>query len=436
MTSVKRGGPTFKGGKIGRVNCIRQQIMMPGERMNVSINGQVRLESLRERESFRIHAHLAAFMTPIRWLWPEFTDYLKQGPDTAITPPIYEWNRLSDFGIGSFNDSLTRPRMFQFYRDNVHRVYNEWYKHPEDPDVDPATTNWNADGEKAVPLSKPWSRCRYKITPDDAADYTVDSGTSFDVRELARKQARFRSAMKREVFSYGRWMETVNEMYNGADPSREVDQVPIMLDQTEIGVNPRDLPATDAAGLGQWQTLFDFNINHQIRGIVAPEHCLISYFLVVRFASITDGIHPLATDRNDWYTLCADPEFLASQQPVPVQVRDVQMDGSNTTQLGYLPAGWQWRSESDCIGYRIDLLDTFPYMQPPTTQANAKDASRIKNAFRSDRLGNYVVDVYFNEDSKQPGMGTAMDSYLSGMVDEARNTGNSGSEFPKGGKSL
>ena len=87
MSKASRGGLTLKTGKIGRVNCLRQQLMMPGERMNISLNGTCRLESLRERDAMRINAHLAVFMTPLRWLWPEFPDYLKEGEDTIKTPP-------------------------------------------------------------------------------------------------------------------------------------------------------------------------------------------------------------------------------------------------------------------------------------------------------------------------------------------------------------
>lgn len=86
MSRAKRGGHTLKTGKIGRVNCLRQQIMMPGERINCNMSGKVRLEALRERDVMRINAHLGVFMTPLRWLWSDFTDYVKQGPDTAITP--------------------------------------------------------------------------------------------------------------------------------------------------------------------------------------------------------------------------------------------------------------------------------------------------------------------------------------------------------------
>ena len=49
--SVKRGGQTLKEGYIGRNNILRQQILMPGERMNVRMKGKVRMETLRERDA-------------------------------------------------------------------------------------------------------------------------------------------------------------------------------------------------------------------------------------------------------------------------------------------------------------------------------------------------------------------------------------------------
>ena len=71
---ANRGGLSLKDGKIGRFSCMRQQIMMPGEKMNVRIKGKIRLESLRERDVMRINAKHVTFMTPIRWLWSQFTD--------------------------------------------------------------------------------------------------------------------------------------------------------------------------------------------------------------------------------------------------------------------------------------------------------------------------------------------------------------------------
>lgn len=427
----KRGGNTLKTGKIGRVNVLRQQYMMAGERMNASISGSVRLETLRERDVMRINAHLATFFTPLRWVWTDFPQYLREGPDTAVSPPVItneeNWEK---YGVGSWQ-SAGQGSMYQWFRDVPLRIYNEWYKWPESNDE----TNWPDKGQKAVPLSKPWSRCRFDATPDDTADYQVGTaGNVFDVRDLAEIQARFRGSMKRDVLTFNRWIEIMKESYN-ANGSREVDQVPIMLDQVDVGVSPREMPATDGASLGTWQSMYDFNVNHQIRGITAPEHGVLTYMLVIRFAPIIEGCMPLATDRLDWFELCGDPEWLTVAKPVEVQRRDLMQSNSSEV-FGFLPAGWQWRCDHDVIGEPVDTRDTFPYMQIPTLQAEAKDATRVKPAFRSQALDDYMVDLYFDESCYQP-VGDTLESYFSGMLDDARpGMRKSGDEFPKGGKSL
>jgi len=417
-----RGGMTLKTGKIGRVNCIRQQILMPGETANISIKGDVKLESLRERDSLRINAHLGVFMTPLRWLWSGWPDYLKEGPAGATAPPTFNVQNLDSFGIGAndFNFNVVP----EFWRQSLLRVYNEWYKWPEFSDA----TVWEQDGNVAVPLQHVWNRGRETATPIDTADYTVGSATDFDVRDLSAVQARFRSAMERDVLSYNRYMELIDEMYN-ADGSREVDQVPMMVDQVTVGVDPRDLPATDGASLGQWQTLFDFNIDHQLKNVVCPEHCVLSYMLTVRFAPVIEGRSPFSRLSNSWAEQVGDVEMLQAMQPQEILERDVTLS-LGTNSLGYVPAGWQWRAGHDVVGGRVDIRDSFPYMEAPTTLANSKDATRIKPAFRSQSLGDYMVDVYIDEQTRSP-ISSSLESYFSGMQGAG-----SKAEFPKQGKML
>jgi len=416
-----RGGQTLKTGKIGRVNCIRQQMCLPGETIDISMKGSVKLESLRERDSLRINAHLAVFATPIRWLWDGWPTYLKEGPAGATAPPTSSASNFWSYGVGSWG---LNSDIADFWVDSVLKVYNEWYKWPEDADA----TSWNQDGNIAVPLQHVWNRARYDATPGDTADYTLASATDFDVRDLAALQSRFKSSMERDVLSYNRYMELVREMY-GADGSREVDKVPRMVDQIEVGVRPREMPATDGASFGQWQSIFDFDIDHQLKNVVCPEHCILTYMLTIRFAPVIEGKGPLSILQPSWAEQVGDPEMLSSMMPQPLELQQVVM-GTSTTQLGYVPAGWQWRSGHDVIGERIDSRDSFPYMEEPTSQANAKDATRIKPAFRSQSLGDYVVDLYVSERSRSPIDG-ALESYFSGM-------GGSGSkaEFPKQGKML
>ena len=75
-------------------------------------------------------------------------------------------------------------------------------------------------------------------------------------------------------------------------------------------------------------------------------------------------------------------------------------------------------------------------MNQPGTKEQSKDATRIKDAFRSQALDDYMVDVFFQEDCIQP-LGDTLDSYFSGMADTLQvKSGGRGAEFPKGGKQL
>jgi hypothetical protein len=424
---IKRGGLTLKTGKIGRVNCLRQQMLMPGEQMDVDISGKVRLESLRERDNLRIHAQLDTFMQPLRWCQTAYVDYLTEGPDTANTIAGFSTTDLSRYGVGTAYTSTTNFN--NAFRSSLLNIYNNWYRWPEDAYY----AIWDEDGNKAVPLSKAWSRVRDSVVSSDSNDYTVSSVTNFTVQDLAEIQARFRSAQKLETFSFGRYMDIMNEVYD-AKGSREVDKVPILVDSQEIGVNPRDLPATDGASQGHWQSIMDFNINNQLYGLVAPEQMIVSYMLTIRFAPITESIHPLVNTGLDWHTYTADPEYLSAAQPKAVAFDELFPNGSSST-MGYLPAGWQWRTDHDVIGTKIEAMDTFPMMKEPTSTIHCRDATRIKDCFRSNRLGDYLADIYFNETSEQP-IGTAMDSYMSGMVGETKGKTQSQAEFPKQGKML
>lgn len=423
---VKRGGHTLKTGKIGRTNVLRQQMLAPGETMNVNIAGQVKLESLRERDSLRIHAHLGCFMTPVRWLWSGWPDMIKEGPEGATRPPTTDINSLSPYGIGGGYVSTALP-VQKYWLDAPLRVYNEWYKHPEAADA----TAWEDDGLPAVPLSNSWSRCRWQDGPMDSnEEYLSTVGDNFSVQDLARMQGQFKSAMQRDVFSYRRYMELLDMMY-GADGSREVDQVPIMVDQIEVGVNPREVPATDGPSLGQWQSIFDFGVSHGIKGISFPEHVIVTYVLTVRFASITERKHPLCSPGLSWQSLVLDQDMLSQGGQVVARANDFFLT-NDTTEFGYLAFGWQWREGFDVIGERIDARDTFPYMKVPTTSLEAKDATRINPAFRSQALGDYVADLYFTEDVFSPIHG-ATETLYAGANEHFKG---SNADYPFGGKML
>ena len=124
------GGDINTTGKIGMMNVIRQEWMLPGTFCNPTINGFCRLSPMREQKTSRIHAHLEAFVTPVRWLWTDFPNYLVQGKDTDLTPPTTDIY-LDDYGIGAYNE----VSVYQWFKDAPLRVYNEYIKWPENEDI-------------------------------------------------------------------------------------------------------------------------------------------------------------------------------------------------------------------------------------------------------------------------------------------------------------
>ena len=427
---IQRGGEILTTGTIGRLKVLRQQLVRPGETLDCRLSGEVNMESLRERDALRINAYVAAFMTPVRWLEPEWARYVKEGPTT--TRNVSYVNTIGDwFGLGG-----DKPRNLPaFWVNAVYRIYNEWFKWPEDLDRLDLGGGVGVTGPEpdlpCVNLEHSWTRMRDQALPEDASNIeAAAAGNTLSVVDLAETQARFRAAVQREVLTYGRYMEVMKELF-GAPGSREVDQVPIKLDDDSVGVNPRSIPATDAAGLGQWQSLYDFNIDFGF-DLTAPEHCVLTYVLVIRFKPMTEEIHPLSHQYLTWEELVGDASILSALPPQPVQSGELfDVGATSSFNLGgHLPAGWQWRAQNNIVGALIDRRDSFPVMRIPSSLGACRDATRRVDAFRSSSLGDFRVNLYASEMSES-NMPNALSSHFVGMKDAGKGDG---SPYPKQGK--
>ena len=406
MPTYDRGGQVLKTGKIGRVNVLRQQMLLPGERLRSSVHGGVRLTTLREPESVRIHARVDAFVQPVRWLWPDFVQYLKDGPSAAQAWPLEQVSpgpnavgrTASDLGLGG----NTGAQVLAVFEESIKRIWNEWYKWPEDADA----TGWPRDGWQSVNLAHSFTRLQNKPDGGAAELTTADGGSGrekFDIRALAELQEKFRQSVDQDWIAEDRYVDLLREIW-GADGSREVDKVPVRLDGAEIGVSPRNVFATDAGGLGAGMSLYQFGVDHNFGTISMPEHCIVTYVLVVRFSTVAeDEVNPiaLAHDRS-WAEMVGEPGMLGAQRPTAVRGRN--LTGAGTNVLGYLPAGWQWRARWNVVGARIDDRGSFPLLKnlASSTAKQMRNATLIGEPFQSASLGDYMVDMDFSEISASP----------------------------------
>lgn len=405
MPTYNRGGKTHKAMFIGHLDCLRQHLLLPGERLIPSVRGNVRLSGLRQQTSVYLHAQLEAFAAPLRWYYANFPTYLKEGVSTAETIPTVDttaepiWlnrNVHSALGIGNVNADFA-----EWHIKFPASVHNEWFRWPEDARQNLAsipTSYYSFGGPKTVNLSSAATRIHDAPSFDATTETDVPSATVLDVRDLARFQARFNQAAVTDWTSVDRYNVFMRDIF-GAKGNNEVDQVPIRLRSgAELSVHPRDLYASDASGLGEIMSINNFQVDHQWDPFVAPEHMIVGYFMTLRFSPILEdnvlpGVYPQHTD---YFVYQGDPDVIAAERPVDVAAREIDGDGDATV-LGYLPAGWQLREGFSHIDDAVATVSNFPLLDSqPLTAAGYRDATRINNCFRSTQLNHCFADLDFN----------------------------------------
>lgn len=414
MQDYTKYGQIMAVGDIGRFNCIYQHMIYPGERITPKLTGVINLSGLKQRTTVKLHVRLEAFAAPIRWYWPEWVDYIKDGLTTTEVIPTMTGTWTTDqfatqtLGLGY----ITRPFCKWFAQHPVN-VWNEWYRWPEDAKEDvsnPPISFYENYGKVCQNLPSPMTRIHEAITMD-TSEYQVPSATTFDVRELAQIRARFDQAAKTDWSSMDRYMQFMQDVY-GAKGSVEVDKVPIRLrNGAELSVLPRDLYATDAAGLGEIMSINKMNVSHHWEDFIAPEHMIVCYILLLRFSPISDsqpayGIYP---DDTPYFVYQGDPNIIANEPPVDVKSREVE-NGDGTV-IGKLPAGWQMRNLHNHVSTKIGDQNNFPLLDNQVlTAAGLRDASKISNCFRSLALREYQTDLTLKLRSRSlvPSAGTSI----------------------------
>ena len=412
-----RGGKSLKVGEIGRFSILRQNLLLPGERMNTSIRGNVRLSGLRQQTSVYLHAQIDAFAAPLRWYWDDFTDYLQEGISTVKTIPVLtgtDWtenrNRTTHMGLGYINHDFSK-----WFAQHPINVWNEWYRWPEDAkfSVDtPIIAFFNGQGQPCINL--PSAATRLHDAPvADASEYQVPSATVLDLRDLSLYQGRFAQAAKTDWTSQDRYNVFMKDVFQ-ASGSNEVDKVPIRLKSgAKLSVMPRDMYATDGASLGELMSINNFQVDHKWDDFIAQEHMVVCYVMLLRFAPIMqDGVMPGIYPAHTGYEIQqGDPNLIASKKPNAVANREI--DGpTDGTVRGYLPHGWQWREGYNHVDDTVSAMNNFPLLHnQPLTAAGYRDASNINSAtFRSTALRHWFADLDFSVtvDSRVPEAGASI----------------------------
>lgn len=377
-----RSGTRLGTFRLGRMFFIRQEMLRPGDRYSVSLGGRVRLGALREQEAIPMHCHIELFVTPVRWLWDGYVNFVTADYSAgAAHPPTLDWATIightrddstsPDFlGIGDFNND--QIEFYRMYWDNYFRVYNEYFKWPEDADAGISTLRNVSFGEyglRAVQMEAFDTRFRRDISEDNE-DRTVPASTTVSLTGLVRTSAQLRLDQTQEWLTSGRYRETMREYFGGAG-SHEVDQVPISYGGPAGWLTAENIWATDGGSLGRISAIHEFDINHDWGRVAVPEHSILSLAMVVRPQRLLEGaINPHAgahgRSRADWLGL---DQILQVTEPKDWHAFDFYNHQANNTNsyFGRAPAGHEWRTGWDMVDRDItDRAFTTSRLDPST----------------------------------------------------------------------
>ena len=406
MEIYDRSGRNLSSLKLGRVKCLRQEILHPGERLDSRVSGRVRLAALREQESLPVHVHLEAFLTPLRWLDDDWTDYLTEGPGTSTSLNTSVWTQ-TDFNCVGVGANAGDTQIWDVWRNNYDRVYNEYFKWPEDADSAIATANSDAHkfGLLAVNLPSWWTRFNAGDGVSDSERELVTSASGsrekFDIRDLSELMARFRHETTQDWLSSGRYREFLQAAWDAAGV-REVDEVPLTLGYSAGVMSAQNLWATDSDGLGAIAGVYEFDVDHSFGRVSSPEHSILSYFIVVRALPVIEGqSHPhLTMDDRGWAEITGHPQLLASQRPRRWNWDNVLNERGTAHVLGYAPAGQEWRVGWDVVDDVISDRNSFLTMREALGFDSWKyHPANMDSAFRSTSLGHALCHLFFNQRS-------------------------------------
>lgn len=436
MPTYDRGGVSLKVGNIGKLSILRQIMLYPGETLKTKLKGHCSLSALRQQTSVKLDARMECFSTPIRWLQTDFPTYLQEGLSTAVTIATHaaptdstEAGRASELGIGHIDYAFSK-----FWIQAPIKIWNEWFRWGEDTRLSVTTPTYAMYGDDGLTcVNLPSHATRMHTAPTfDASEYLLTTSSTLDVRDLALYQARFGTAAKTDWQASDNRYNVYMRDIHGAKGSPEVDQIPTKLKGgTSLSVQPRDVYATDAAGLGEKMSLSNFSIDNDWPSYTAREHEIITFVMVLRFLPLLEdapapGIYVAPTNYN---VFSGDPAPLMGHKPVSVTSREIDQGGDGTV-IGYLPAGWQARQKWNHIDRTIRLLGNFPLLDAQTqTAAGYRDASKINEAFRTEALKHWYADLNFScsVNSRIPEAGQSI------MAGSGKGTGGLKGNHPHGG---
>ena len=403
MPYYDRSGGNLTALKLGYVRCLRQEWLTAGEVYNGNLSGHLDMASLREPISTDVRCDLFVAWTPLRFLWDGWIDYLREGMDTNRTIPTMDGTNVCGpaLGIGE-----QKQQFRTLFRDNYLKVYNWFFKWPDDPDATwPGSTVQSAINDKLTwglkAVNLPNSVTRLKASQDVGTDDYEQStaGNKFDIRDLTELRARFKSEQTRDWLASDRYAEIMDEIFHvsvGEDP----EERPWEVDHHTAWLRGANIYATDSESLGDRAGVMGIDIDHNV-DFAAPEHGLLAWFITLRCPPLFDTeYNPMSGNQiTDWAEITGEPELLKAAKPVRIAAQKYLEGSSTTKHFGWEPAAQHFRQGWNVVDPIFKERRSFPTM---TASDSTRYHPRMDRIFNTLALGHFWGYLNFRQPCSNP----------------------------------
>lgn len=395
-------------GKIGQLQTFSVVPVLPGDSMQLNLQGVMRLAALRRNLYIDARVDLAAFfISHYNVYGDDWINFIKAGVDESVT---FTGDTLAvNFHcIGPWATGVV-PK---WWSQGLPMIWNWFWRDPSDVagilandvfttyGVSNLETLW---GLPTCHLERMWNSTI--LSTLTTADYRLAlDGGEVDLLNLSSLQARLKTELSRDWFML-RYNDILRGIFGGFS-NKEVDKRPELLAHTSSWMSGYDVDATDTASLGTYSGKAQGVCNLSFPWKIFGEHGTLWIVGTIRFFPVHYAEkHLLMTKANPTYKeISGDPELIAREAPYSLNANEI-FQGAGSVDLGKVPYAQWYREHPSVAHYLYSYSAGHPFIDGvPTTRNTAVyiPSTMYDGAFISpDQMGHWNAQCFVGLASKR-----------------------------------
>lgn len=390
--------------KIGRLTGVTCVPVVAGDSHELEITAVVRQAPLRRQLSVDARVDLFGFFVPYWQIYGRETwqSFIEQGVDETVTLPTVNvtQGQLSYHGCGT-RISGTVPK---WIIEGYNRIWRRWFRVPN-------VTPENSLAEDYVPVANDDRNYGLKtamlpsyLTPFDdqsdlnATDRVLASASNFDLVNLARLKARFKTEIQRNWFDQ-RYADIMKNQFSGAMISAENEERPELLFREMNWMSGYDVNGTTEGSLGTYVGKSEAVVNARMPRKFFAEHGTMWILAVMRFPTIVTRHNHFLVNHPDpsYKEISGDPEIYAAEDPIELVHSDFNQQSASGVQMGKYPYGQWYRTHPSHVHEDYFDQEGYPFLDSDDLDGASLDErtyvdhDKYKDVFKDQSLGHYTV---------------------------------------------